>query len=164
MKMKKYRLQTVLEIRNRAKDEAARMVALRLQQLEQAEIELNRRQKNLQACFEKQNQANSLMAQELNKGLPAHSILNHRNYLDDLRKLESELKAEIEKQLQVVANAEKELETARGKLVESARQLKAIEIHKTNWQTSEQSEKNRREQKLSDEIGAILHGRSNSAK
>ena len=141
MKTKKYRLQTVLEIRNRAKDEAARLVAFRLQQLEQTKIELNRCQSELQDCFEKQNQANSLMNEELNRGLPTHNILQHRNYLDDLRKLEIDLQAEIEKQLQVVAKTEKELETAREKLLESACQLQAIETHKSNWQTVEQSEK-----------------------
>lgn len=163
MKTKKYRLQTVLEIRSRAKDKAAQLVALRMQQLEQAEIELNRRQRNLQACFDKQNQAVSIMNEELNKGSQTHNILQHRNFLDDLRKLEIELKAEVEKQLQVVAKAEKEVESAREKLLESARDLKAIEVHKTNWTTFERSEENRREQKLSDEIGAILHGRKKTS-
>ena len=159
MKAKKYRLETVLGIRGRAKDEAAKGVAARLQQLEKAEEELNYRRRRLQACYERQDQAQTLMNTELNKGLQARSILEHQNYLNDLRKTEAQLQEEVEKQIQTVARAEKELEAAREKLIEAARELKAIEVHKTNWQDSERAQENRRSQKISDEIGAILHGR-----
>ncbi len=163
MKAKKYRLETVLTIRNRAREEAARQVALRLQQLEQAETELNRRQLKLQACYEQQNKAQTAMSEELSRGIQARNILAHQNYLNDLRKLEIEQKNEVEKQIQAVTKAEKELETAREKLVETARELKSIEVHKTNWQVAEQKVQTKREQKISDEIGAILHGRRESS-
>lgn len=159
MKAKKYRLETVLDIRNRAKEEAARQVALRFQQLEKAEEELMRRRRNLQNCYEKQNQAQTKMAEDLSKGIQAQSILAHQNYLNDLRKQEIELQKEVDKQIQTVANAEKEVEKAREKLIEAARELKAIEVHKENWQSVERIAENRREQKISDEIGSILHGR-----
>lgn len=159
MKAKKYRLETVLDIRNRAKEEAARQVALRFQQLEKAEEELMRRRRNLQNCYEKQNQAQTKMAEDLSKGLQAQSILAHQNYLNDLRKQEIELQKEVDKQIQTVANAEKEVEKARERLIEAARELKAIEVHKENWQSVERIAENRREQKISDEIGSILHGR-----
>jgi flagellar export protein FliJ len=156
---KKYRLETVLEIRDRAKTEAARLVAVRLEQLQAAEEELSRRQKKLQACFEQQNRAQTAMIEELGRGIQARGILAHQNYLNDLRKLEIELEHDVEKQIQTVAKAEKELAAAREKLTESARELKSIEIHKENWQVSQEKENTRREQKISDEIGAILHGR-----
>jgi flagellar export protein FliJ len=159
MKAKKYRLETVLGIRNRAKDEAARQVALRLQQLQAAEEELNRRQMKLQACYERQNQAQTLMNEDVSKGIQAQNILAHQNYLNDLRKIEIELKADVEKQINNVSKAENELALSREKLVESARELKSIEVHKTNWQLTENTQQVRREQKISDEIGAILHGR-----
>ena len=83
--------------------------------------------------------------------------------MNDLRNLEIDLKHDVEKQIQAVTKAEKELETAREKLIESARELKSIEVHKANWQDSQQKDQNRREQKISDEIGAILHGRRESS-
>lgn len=159
MKAKKYRLETVLAIRNRAKEEAARQVALRQQLLESAEEELLRRQEKLRDCCERQNKAQYSMSEEIDSGITARNILAHQNYLNDLRKLEIELKDEVEKQIQTVRNAEKELEAAREKLSEAARDLRSIEVHKENWQVSERTEHNRREQKISDEIGAILHGR-----
>lgn len=159
MKAKKYRLETVLEIRRRAKDEAAQLVALRFQQLEQAEAELNRRRRNLQECFERQDQAQSLMSGELEKGVQAQDILAHQNFLNDLRKTETELQTAVDKQIQNVAKAEREVEAARENLIETARELKSIENHKDNWKTVQRTEETRREQKISDEIGAILYGR-----
>ncbi len=159
MKAKKYRLETVLGIRNRAKEEAAQLVGLRLRQLESAEQELNRRQMQLQACYEKQNQSQLAMIEDLNKGVQAQKILAHQNYLNDLRKYEIELQNAVEKQIQNVSNAERDVEAAREKLIEASRDVKSIEVHKENWQTAEQNIQNRREQKISDEIGAILHGR-----
>ena len=163
MKAKKYRLETVLGIRNRAKEEAARQVAVRLQQLQAAEEELTRRQRRLQACYEQQNKAQNAMNEELSRGLQAREILAHQNFLNDLRKLEIELQADVEKQIQIVSKAEKELQTAREKLAESARDLKSIEVHKENWRISQNKEQTKREQKISDEIGAILHNRRESS-
>ena len=159
MAAKKYRLETVLVIRSRTREEAARQVALRLQNLQAAEEELARRQRALQTCYEQQNKAQNLMNDEFAAGIQARGILAHQNYLTDLRGQEITLLAEVEKQRQAVARAEKELETAREKLIESARDLKSIELHKANWSASQEKEKTRREQKISDEIGAILYGR-----
>ena len=159
---KKYRLETVLTIRSRAKEEAARIVALRLQQLQATEDELSRRQKKLQNCYEQQNKSQNLMNEEIRQGIQARQVLAHQNFLNDLRKLEIELKSDVEKQNTAVSKAEKEVEAAREKLIEAARELKSIEVHKTNWQDSEQKVQTKREEKISDEIGAILHGRRKS--
>ncbi len=163
MKAKKYRLQTVLTIRSRAKDEAARLVALRYEQLANAENELLKRQRNLQSCYEKQSQAKTAMNAELDKGIQAKGVVSHRIFLKDLRDQEIELKDAVEKQKTAVKRAEDEVEIAREKLVEAAKELKAIEVHKENWLTAEKITENRREQKMSDEIGSILHGRNKNS-
>lgn len=159
MKAKKYRLETVLGIRHRAKTEAARQLALRYEQLEEAEAELGRRRLSLQACYERQNQAQTAMTAGLDQGIQAQDVLTHQTYLNDLRKTEIELQNEVDQQIRVVAGAEKAVEAARDALIETARELKAIEVHKANWHSVQRSAENRREQKISDEIGAILHGR-----
>ena len=163
MKSKKYRLQTVLTIRSRVRDEAARHVALRYEQLANAEEELLKRQRNLQTCYEKQSQAKTAMNAELDKGIQAKGVVSHRIFLKDLRDQEIDLKDAVEKQKIAVKRAEDEVEIAREKLVEAAKELKAIEVHKDNWQTAEKISENRREQKLSDEIGSILHGRNKNS-
>lgn len=163
MKAKKYRLQTILNIRSRAKEEAARFVALRLEQMTQAEEELTRRQRNLQTCYEKQNQARTAMNARLDRGIQAKGVVTHRVFLKDLREQEIELTAAVEQQKTAVKRAEAEVEAAREKLFEAAQELKAIEVQKENWQSAERREENRREQKISDEIGSILHSRDENA-
>jgi flagellar export protein FliJ len=159
MTTKKYRLETVLRIRDRAREEAARQVALRLQQLQSAEEELARCEKKLQECRGQQTRGQAAMNEEAGKGIQAREILAHHNYLNDLRELEIEMQREVENQIQVVSEAEKALDAARAKLTESARELKSIEKHKANWLNAREQEDARREQKISDEIGAILHNR-----
>lgn len=161
MNGKKYRLQKVLDIRNRAKDDAARRIALRYQQLAQAEEDLNLRQRRLVACYKRQNRAQETMQGELEKGVQAKNIVAHRTFLYDLREKEVELQAELDKQAQAVLNAERNVEVARENLIAAARELKAIEVHKAHWQSAERSVRTKQDQKISDEIGSILHGRGN---
>ncbi|HEY0048608.1 MAG TPA: flagellar export protein FliJ [Pyrinomonadaceae bacterium] len=159
MKSKKYRLETVLEIRGRVKDEAARQVAVRLEQLARAEAELKRRLKELENCRERRRKAQNAMFTELSAGTQAHNITAHKDFLGQLKETENELEAAVEQQKQTVAAAEREVAQAREKLIEAAKDLKAIEVHKSNWKITERTAETRREQKISDEIGAILHGR-----
>lgn len=163
MTAKKYRLETVLDIRVRAKDEAARAVALRLEQLARAEAELNRRVRELENCRERRREAQAAMLEQINAGTQAHRITAHKDFLGQLKEAEAEMEAAVEQQKQTVAGAEREVAHAREKLIEAAREVKAIEVHKSNWKIAERTRETRREQKISDEIGAILHGRRKSS-
>lgn len=159
MTQKKYRLETVVTIRERAKDEAAKQVALRMARLAAAEEELARRQQNLRDCFDQQRVARTRLSDELDRGAAVGGVVAHQNFLNDLRRQEAELQSAVEDQKNNVARAEKELENAREALMNAAKELKAIETHKTNWKDTEKRESNRREEKFSDEIGSIIHGR-----
>jgi flagellar export protein FliJ len=163
MKSNKYRLETVLEIRSRAKDEAARQVAVRLEQLARAEAELKRRLQELENCRERRLQAQNTMYNELGGGTQARNITAHKDFVSRLKETETELETAVEQQKQVVASAEREVAPAREKLIEAAKDLKAIEVHKSNWKIAERKAESRREHKISDEIGAILHGRRESS-
>lgn len=158
MKKTKYRLQTVLEIRTQKKEEAAKGVAVCLANLENEEIELKRRINILQDCLENQRKAKIKMNEQFYKGLSAHTVLQHRNYIEDLKVSEIELKSEVEQQKQILETAKMQLEISRRDLIESTKELQAIENHKSNWKEVEINKKNKREQKISDEIGLILHG------
>ncbi len=157
MKAKKYRLQTVLNFRARAKEEAARQIALCFERLAQAEEELKNRRQRLQTCREKQNIAQAALNADLENGVQATGIVSHRAFLNDLREQETELKYAVEEQIAVVKRAEQDVEAARQKLSEAEKELRAVEIHKENWQSAELLEENRRERKIGDEIGAIIH-------
>lgn len=159
MKPKDYRLKTVLKIRGTARDEAGRVVAQRLEGLENANVELIRRQNDLLACYEKQEQKQVAMNETLESGTLAGNIIRHRVFLEDLRDSEYQLKQSAEKQKKSVLKAENDLETARDALIDATRDLKAIETHRSKWAAEVKTTAARRDQKASDEIGSILHGR-----
>jgi flagellar export protein FliJ len=162
MSGKKYRLQPVLGAREQAKREAERRLAARLAQLAEAEEELARRSREVETCRGRQASARDEMLEAMREGAAAASVLAHRTHLADLRAQEENLRAAVEEQKGVVARCEAESERARAALVEAAREVRVIEKHKENWRERERRETARREQKLNDEIGAILHERRSS--
>lgn len=162
MAVKKYRLQPVLGAREQAKREAERLLAARMQQLAEAEEELARRLRAVGECRERQAAAQAEMLQTMSGGAAAARALTHRTHLADLRAQEEALRAAAEEQRGAVARCESEVERARAALVEAAREVRVIEKHKENWREGERREAARREQKINDEIGAILHERRSS--
>ncbi len=160
MRSKDYRLQTVLKIRANAKDEAGRLLSERMQELDEANAELNHRQTDLLACYEKQDRKQAAMIDLLECGTRIGDAIRHRTFLEDLRESETQLKESTEKQKDTVLRAENKLENARDKLVDATRDFKAIETHRTKWVEGVLMAAARREQKIGDEIGAILYGRS----
>ena len=159
MALKKYRLQTVLGTREQAKREAERLLVARTGQLAEAEEELARRLREVEACRGRQAAARAEMLEAMSGGAAAARALAHRTHLADLRAQEETLRAAADEQRGAVARCEAEVERARAALVEAAREVRVIEKHKENWRERERRESVRREQKLNDEIGAILHER-----
>ena len=159
MAKEKYRLQSVLDVRDRAKQDAARTVAARRAQLAEAEAELARREQAVEDCRARQVEARARMVEETKEGAEAHRLVAHRTHLTDLRETEAQLLAAVGQQKNVVARAEAEVEKALAALVEAAKELQVMEKHRETWRERLRRDGARREQKLNDEIGAILRER-----
>ncbi|HEX8455913.1 MAG TPA: hypothetical protein VF656_01225 [Pyrinomonadaceae bacterium] len=159
MPKNKYKLQPVLDVRDRAKQEAMRQVAVRRAQVAEAEAELARRISALAECRRRQVEARETMLREIEPGAAARRLVTHRTHLADLREREGELSERVEEQRAAVARAEGELERALVALVEASKEVQAIEKHREEWGRQERRVEQRREQKLTDEIGSIMHGR-----
>ncbi len=152
----KYRLQSVLGVRERAKQAAARVVALRREQVAEAERELARRAGELSRCRARQREARESMFGEARGGAEARRMVEHRTHLADLREQAETRAATVEEQRAVVARAERELDTALDALAEAAKEFRVIEKHRENWRESERTAERRREQKISDEVASLL--------
>lgn len=152
----RYRLQSVLGVRERAKQAAARVAAQRREQLAAAERELARREGELARLRARQSEAREAMFGEARAGSEARRMVEHRTHLADLREQEETLVASVEEQRAAVARAERELDAALAALTEAAKEFRVIEKHRENWQESERTAERRREQKLSDEIANLL--------
>lgn len=148
-----------MDVRERAKQDAARVVALRRAQLGEAEAELARREGEVSLCRERQQAAREKMFGEAGAGAEARRMVAHRTHLADLRQQEEDLLAAAEEQRVAVARAERELEGALAGLVEASKELRVIEKHRENWREGERRAELRREQKIGDEVASVLHGR-----
>jgi flagellar export protein FliJ len=152
----KYRLQPVLDLRERAKKAAVQFVDLRRQQLATAKDELSRCQETVTANLRKQKEASETMFAQMQSGTEARNVLAHHTHLAELREHETLLREALKNQEKIVKQAEAELERAIDNLAEAVKEVKVIETHRKVWHTTRKIESERREQKFNDEIGAIL--------
>lgn len=158
-KIEKYNLQRLLEMRERAREQAALYLAECRRQLALAENELENRKQEVEDCRREQSELQTALAGKSSVGIKANEIVRFRQYLIDLREKETQLLKAVEDQKAVIAREEKKVEKAFGELGEAAKELKVIEKHRENWQAEIKKDIERREQKSNDETGAILHER-----
>lgn len=151
-----------MSVRERAKQEQSRVVSTRRAQLEEAEAELARREREVSRCRERQEAARRRMMEEAAGGTGAAQLVKHRTHLAELRQSEQELLAAVSRQKGVVTRCASELESALERLREASKELKVIEKHKERWQEEQRLEGARREQKINDELAAILHEKRSS--
>lgn len=156
----KYRLQPVLDVRGQAKQAAARLVAARREQLAAAQAELFRRQQALAECRQRQAAVQEKMLEEFDGSAEARTLVTYRTHLADLRQTEQELLERVEAQCRACESAEAEVEKAVAALIEASKEVQVIEKHRENWHQRAQRDERHREQKISDEIGALIHRRN----
>ena len=148
-----------MDARERLKQEAARVVALRRSQLDDAETELERRTADLENCRELQRDARAKMLAEGERGAEARRLVEHRTHLSDLRAREQELADAVAQQRLAVARAERELEGALASLAEASKEFRVVETHREHWREEERRATIKHDQKISDEIAATLRRR-----
>jgi hypothetical protein len=151
-----YRLQIVLDLRKKAQEKAARITAEKRRLLSEAEVELLRRQEEVNRCRVQQMEARKQMYLAADRGLNASQWVIHRTHLSDVKQMEQQFIALLEEQRAVVRRAEAELEKAIAAFIEASRQARMIETHKESWLEQTQREEEIQQQKASDEIGSLL--------
>ena len=155
----KYRLQSVMDARERAKRDAARLLALRRTQLEEAEKELASRVEAVARCRQEQRDARAKMLEEGERGAEARRLVEYRTHLSDLRAKEEQLADAVAQQRHAVSRAEREVESAPANLAEASKEFRVVEKHREHWREDRRRDATRREQKLGDEIAATLRRR-----
>lgn len=155
----KYRLLRLLEIRERAREQAAIQLGECRRQLKLTEIELENRKQAVEDCRKAQNKTQIQMIEKSKGGIKSGEIARFRQHLSDLRESETNLIAAVAEQKKTVERAEQTVEKALNFLSEASKEAKVIDKHRENWRVEKKIETDRREQKSNDEIGAILHDR-----
>jgi flagellar export protein FliJ len=156
MSKKKYRLEPVLMVRDKAKQDAAQHLATCRELLTSVIDELKRREDAVVICRREQVLTQENMFKASSNGMQVKEFLKFREHLANLRIREEELLAEVEQQKMAVSRAEKEVEKATECLIEAAKEVQVIEKHQEAWLKESKRNEDRREQKFNDEIGSIL--------
>ena len=155
--MPPYRLQVLLEMRERAKEEAEQAFSDAVKALEKEKAEQKRLEEDLaKRKAERKQKVLAHMQQVMSKGAGVTGLTNMNRYEDRLKDEEAQVALEIERQKEAVKVAERLVEQKRREMAEAAKELKAIEKHKETWQKQIRAERQAKEELNQEEIGNTL--------
>ncbi len=148
-----YRLQVLLEMRERAKEEAERvlgdaMAALKTEQDRQKEMEAE-----LERMVARREQRKRDYAEKAMRGeMSAQEVVSANTYIDRLKEQEEAQENAIEGQKAVVAQKQEDVEAARVELTRATQELKALEKHKEKFIEGWKKEMQAKEEETMDEL------------
>jgi flagellar biosynthesis chaperone FliJ len=153
-----YRLQTLLEIRERTEEEAKQAFSEAMKALAKEKDALVKLEKDLETRKATRKQKMSeYMNEVMKKGVGAGGIGQMNRFEDRLKDEEKQVALEIERQKEAVRQAEALVEVRRLEMADAAKEKKAIEKHKDNWKKEVKKERDMREEMSQEEIGNTLH-------
>ena len=156
--MPAYRLQTVLEIRERAEEEAKQAFSAAAQALAKAQEALKKLEEDLERRKrERKAKVEAHLAEIMAKGSTGLSSMTSMNRFEQrLKDEEAELALDIDRQKDEVKSAEELLEQRRAAMADAAKEKKAIEKHKDKWVAEVKKVREDREELAREEIGNAL--------
>lgn len=156
--MPPYRLQTLLEMRERTEEEAKQAFSEAMKALAKEKEALVRLEQDLeQRKASRKQKMQEFLAEVMKKGVGANGIGQMNRFEDRLKDEEKQVALEIERQKESVRQAEQLVEVRRAEMADAAKEKKAIEKHKDNWKAEVKKERQAREELSQEEIGNTLH-------
>ncbi|MFY2557588.1 flagellar assembly protein FliH [Myxococcus sp. CA051A] len=155
--MPPYRLQTLLDMRTRAKEEAEQAFSDAIKALEREKVELQRLIDELERRKrERKEKVAAYLKEVMAKGAGINGMNMMGRFEERLKDEEAQVALEVERQREAVKVAERLVEQRRREMAEAAKELKAIEKHKETWQKQVKHERQQREELSQEEIGNAL--------
>jgi flagellar export protein FliJ len=156
--MPPYRLQTLLEMRERTEEEAKQAFSEAMKALAKEKEALVKLEQDLeQRKATRKQKTQEFLAEVMKKGVGASGIGQMNRFEDRLKDEEKQVALEIERQKESVRQAEQLVEVRRQEMADAAKEKKAIEKHKDNWKAEVKKERQAREELNQEEIGNTLH-------
>ncbi|MGE6762470.1 flagellar assembly protein FliH [Corallococcus interemptor] len=155
--MPPYRLQSLLDMREKAKEEAEQAFSDAVKALAKEEAE----QKRLEAELERRRKERKAKVQEyfqqiMAKGAGINGMNMMARFEERLKDDEAQVALQIEHQKEVVRTAGRLVEQRRMLMAEAAKELKAIEKNKEKFIKQVKKERQDREELQQEEIGSAL--------
>ena len=155
--MPQYRLETLLEIRSRAKEEAEQAFSASIKALEKEKKEPQRLEAELERRkAERKQKVMAYLNEVMAKGAGINGMNMMSRFEQRLKDEEAQVALDIERQKEAIKVAEKLVEQRRREMAEAAMELKAIEKHKETWQKQLRAEHQAKEELNQEEIGNTL--------
>ncbi len=155
--MAKYRLQALLEIRERAEEEAKNAFADATRALREEEQALKDLETELEEMIADRLRRREDYAQKLASGeMKVTDQAAAYRYVDRMKEKEQEQRGRIDGQLENVRDAEKHLKLAQDALIEATQDLKALLKHKEKWADEIKKKRKIREEDNLDEIAQVI--------
>ncbi len=155
--MARYRLQALLEIRERTEEEAKEAFALATKKLHEEERVLLEAKAKLEKMKEDRAQKRQAYSDKLASGqMKVTDQAAADRYLKRLKDLEAEQLERIETQEGQVEEARQAMETAKSALVEATQDLKALQKHREKWAAQLRRERIMKEEDALDEIAQTI--------
>lgn len=155
--MPPYRLQTLLEIRERAEEAAKQAFSEAMQALAKEQAEQRRLEEDLERRKrERKEKVRAYFEEVMAKGAGSGGLTMMNRFEQRLKDEEAQVALEIERQKEIVKAAQSHVEVKRAEMAEAAKELKAIEKHKENWVKQIRAERMAREELVQEEIGNAL--------
>jgi flagellar export protein FliJ len=156
--MPPYRLETLLEIRTRAEDEAKEAFAAAVRLAEQERKRLADMIAQLERMkVERKAKVQAFLEEMTNKGGGIGGFQQMGRFEQRLKDEEAQFALEVERQKEAVEQAEKAVEARRVEMAEASKERKAIEKNKEAWAKQVRAERMAKEELNQDEIGNSLH-------
>jgi hypothetical protein len=155
--MPQYRLETLLEMRARAKEEAEQAFSAALKALEKEKLDQRRLEEELERRkAERKQKVMAYLNEVMAKGAGINGMNMMSRFEQRLKDEEAQVALDIERQKEAVKAAERAVEQRRYVMAEAAKELKAIEKHKENWTKQIKAERQQREELNQEETGNAL--------
>jgi flagellar export protein FliJ len=156
-KLPPYRLQTLLEIRERAEEEAKNVFAKAMAQLNEEKRIQKEMEDELQRMIEDRKRRRQEYADKLASGeMKITDQASAYRFIDRMKEMEQEQQGRIDGQRENVREAEKVLKRAQDALIQATQDLKALQKHKEKWAEEVRKEMALKEEDMLDEIGQTI--------
>ena len=154
----KYRLQPILDEKERLRDEAVQFLNKKKEELKAEEKKLEDIQEELKNTINLKDE----MVREYNDKMFAgkytiDEIKIRKIHIEDMIVKIEEIKQAIENQRKAVARAEAEVRKAEDALIGASKELQVMEKHKENWERALKEEETKKEARQLEEIAQIMY-------
>lgn len=152
-----YRLQALVTLRERRKEEAERFLGVKLAELAAEQKRQKEMEEELERMIAKREAKMREYAEKSMKGMmAAQDVVGANVYIERLKEQEEAQENAIEGQKQVVLQKRDEVDEARKQVVLATQDLKALEKHKEKWLLEVKKEQEAREESVMDEIAQTI--------